>query len=221
MLIDTGIISRKVFTRMSHAERINYDIFVEQLVQQTILSINLSCSSSSNSSSSSDCSPSQLAATVYGSAVLGVSSTELITAVLQATVVSLSQAAAEVQAAADSERTGMLQTGATFNNRQQQQQPSPATPPPAGSAADVCGWGPSEVASLMWGLGTLGGQRPDPQWLEHMTTVSGQIMSRCAEVGRMPKLSTAADTSVSTTSPNGRCVSAKAPPGQALLGSFV
>lgn len=157
---------------MCHAERISYDVFIEQLVHQSTISTAQYCSSSNSSSSnnSSGCSPSQLAAAVYAMAVLGVSSTGLIAAVVQAVSGSLRHAAAEVQVAAEEGGDTVVKQAGTATGKQQQQ--------PAPAVADVCGWGPSEVASLMWGLGTLGSNKPDTQWLEHMTAVTRHLLSR-------------------------------------------
>eukprot|EP00878_Enallax_costatus_P022806 GHUV01024221.1.p2 GENE.GHUV01024221.1~~GHUV01024221.1.p2 ORF type:complete len:173 (-),score=72.80 GHUV01024221.1:1160-1678(-) len=172
---------------MSHTERCNYDIFIDQLIQQSITSIQQHCSTSSTStpdisSTASDpgsisCAPSHLAAIAYSMAVLGVSSVELTTAILRAAADSLQQAAAEVQAAVAGD--------AATTSDAVQQAGAPSSPPagvkqqaPTAAGVGVCGWGPSELASMMWGLGTIQSCRPDHQWLEDMATVSGYLLSR-------------------------------------------
>eukprot|EP00878_Enallax_costatus_P013092 GHUV01013680.1.p1 GENE.GHUV01013680.1~~GHUV01013680.1.p1 ORF type:complete len:764 (+),score=266.26 GHUV01013680.1:276-2294(+) len=111
-------------------------------------------------------------------AVLGVSSVELTTAILRAAADSLQQAAAEVQAAVAGD--------AATTSDAVQQAGAPSSPPagvkqqaPTAAGVGVCGWGPSELASMMWGLGTIQSCRPDHQWLEDMATVSGYLLSRC------------------------------------------
>jgi hypothetical protein len=48
-----------------------------------------------------------------------------------------------------------------------------------GSAGGVllCGWGPGDVSSLMWGLGVVGFS-PPPQWLADMQAVSWELLPR-------------------------------------------
>lgn len=177
---------------MSHAERCNYDMFIEQLIQQSITSIQQHHSISSTSTQDSmstaadcggaSCAPSHLASTVYSMAVLGVSSVDLTATLVQTAAASLRQAAAEVQAAAvaaDAAVTcdlGQQSDAPSKLSAGVQQQSSSSTA--AAAAVDVCCWGPSEVASMMWGLGTIQSCRPDQTWLDNMVTVTGYLLSR-------------------------------------------
>lgn len=183
-----GMISRKVFVRMSQAERVHYDLFIEQLVEQTGSSIATHCSSSSapgSSSSSSSlgdrrpsssssiqqgggCLPSHCAVTAYGMAVLGVSSPDLAAAVAHASGLLLRRAAAA--AIAEQQSAGQPDAG------QQSSSTAAGSAVPV-AAVNVAGWSPADIASLLWGLGTLG-HTPPRQWLDDAATVSQHMLAR-------------------------------------------
>ena len=202
VLCPAAIINRKVFVRMSHAERCHYDAFVERLVTQSIItlqhhSISSSSSSSgdggpssSSSSSSSGISspvlPAHLAAIAYGMAVLGARSEALAAAVVEASMPLLqpgadtgnTSAAAEAAAAA----TGSLYTGAAGGSSSSNTSSlSVGSVAPSAAAAAAGGgvalWGAGEIACLLWGLGTVGAQLPS-SWLQDMQEVSRDLMPR-------------------------------------------
>jgi cytoskeletal protein RodZ len=190
-----GIVNRKVFVRMSQAERVHYDLFIERLVQQTTASVTSSCSSSDSSSRASSnskagskrpssgsrgstmCTPSHLAATAYGMAVLGVSSPPLAAAVEQASAALLQQAAAAVSAAASEAAVQQPPAAAAASEEEAEGVSSAAAAAAAVAAAEVCGWTPADVASLLWGLGMLR-HCPSQQWLQDVTTVSQHMLAR-------------------------------------------
>jgi hypothetical protein len=202
-----AVINRKVFVRMSHAERCHYDAFIERLAAQSITTLQIyssddtastAPSSSSNSSSlppvgyasSSRSSaggrssidadaaagsinrpvlPANLAATAYGMAVLGVRNEQLAAAVVEACAGLLTQAANAAAAAADgmSSSWDASVSGSSSN----------AAGRSSTGAAGGGVWGPGEVSSLMWGLGTVG-YSPPAEWLQDMQAVSRELMPR-------------------------------------------
>lgn len=178
-MLHTGIVNRKAFVRMSHAERCHYDAFVDELMQQSC-SI-LAYHTSSTSRPSHTILPSHLAAVVYSMAVLGAQSEQLAAAVTAAAAGSLQQAAA---AAAD-EAAATVAAPADA---------ATAAPPSAAATAAaavvaarepstaIAGWTAADVSSLMWGLGTLG-HTPPPAWLHDMLALSRQLLPRCVAGG--------------------------------------
>jgi hypothetical protein len=195
-----AIINRKVFIRMSHAERCHYDAFIDKLAAQSITTLQIYSSdgtastapgsssslppvvyANSSSSSRTDAGaaagsiisspvmPAHLAATAYGMAVLGVRSEQLAAAVVEASAGLLAQAADAAAAAAD----GMSSGGDVSVSGSS----SSAAGGSSTAAAGAGVWGPGEVSSLMWGLGTVG-YSPPTEWLQDMQSVSRELMPR-------------------------------------------
>jgi hypothetical protein len=192
VLCPAAIINRKVFVRMSHAERCHYDAFVERLVTQSIITLQHHSSSSSSSSSSNGISspvlPAHLAAIAYGMAVLGARSEALAAAVVEASMPLLQPGAdtgntsAAAEAAAAAAATGSLYTGAAGGSSSSNTSSlSVGSVAPSAAAAAAGGgvamWGAGEAASLLWGLGTVGAQLPS-SWLQDMQEVSRDLMPR-------------------------------------------
>lgn len=192
---------------MSHAERCHYDVFIEKLVAQSITTLQTYSSNSTASSSSgggsslppvvypsssrsssagsrsrsdsgvaavslnSPVMPAHLAATAYGMAVLGARSEQLAAAVVEASARLLAQAA-------DATAGGMSSSGQDAGVSGSSSSAAGESSTPAGAAAGGIGvWGPGEVSSLMWGLGTVG-YSPPAEWLQDMQAVSRELMPR-------------------------------------------
>jgi len=192
VLCCAAIINRKVFVRMSHAERCHYDAFVERLLQHSTLTLQQHTTSSSNSSSSaspartsasksssvavptSPVLPGHLAAIAYGMAVLGTRSESLTAAVIAASAELLSAAAADSSEAAGDSGTGSAPGAAAAAS---QGSGGSGVVDRSAAAGGVAVWGPGEVSSLLWGLGTVGAT-PPADWLQDVLTVSRELLPR-------------------------------------------
>jgi hypothetical protein len=112
-------------------------------------------------------------------AVLGARSEALAGALIAAAAEPLRQAAEAAEAAEAAAATAAAAAAAAGDG---------ADLP----AADIAGWRPADVSSLLWGLGTLSGSaaaaadaaapRPPAGWLADMTTLSRQLLPRCVRV---------------------------------------